>query len=83
MAAATIPGAMVSSAFHAFNIKEVSHKEVNGTPILASILVPKNARPGKHAVTVRWHGGGLATGQRLYADWYLISIIMLRINATH
>ena len=70
MAAAAIPGEMVSSVFDPFNVIDVNYKEVNGTLIPASILIPKNAKSGKHAVTVRWHGGGLATGHRLYADWY-------------
>lgn len=57
--------------FAKFTVTDLPYKRVNGTPILASVLVPKDIKPGKHPLTVRWHGGFLVTGHRLYADWYV------------
>ena len=52
-----------------FNLVDIDYKKVNGTPVPASILIPKNAEPGKHPVLVRWHGGCFITGHRLFPEW--------------
>lgn len=66
----------VSSKFAAFNIIDVAYKTLyknsttlKGPPVPASILLPKSAKPGKHPVMVRWHGGCFITGHRMYPDW--------------
>ena len=65
-----IPADMaVSSRFSDFNVVDVNYKEVNGTLIPASILIPKDIKPGKHPILVRWHGGCLITGHRMYPEW--------------
>ena len=60
----------VSSKFRAFNLVDVDYKEVNGTGVPASILIPKDIKSGKHPVLVRWHGGCFITGHRFYPEWY-------------
>lgn len=49
----------------AFAVHDVAYKTVNSTPIETSILIPKDAKPGKHPLLVRWHGGFLIAGSRL------------------
>jgi cephalosporin-C deacetylase-like acetyl esterase len=61
--------AAVSLKYAAFDLVDVNYKEAKGVPIPASILVPKNVKPGKHPVLVRWHGGCLITGHRLFPEW--------------
>ncbi|KAK7546453.1 Alpha/Beta hydrolase protein [Phyllosticta citricarpa] len=57
--------------FADFHIHHVAYKTVDGhQPIETSILVPKNAAPGPRPTIVRWHGGGLVTGARLYTPWF-------------
>jgi cephalosporin-C deacetylase-like acetyl esterase len=65
-----IPADMaVSVKFAAFNIVDVHYKTVNGVAVPASILIPKDIRPGKHPLLVRWHGGCLITGHRMFPEW--------------
>lgn len=65
-----IPADMaVSTKFSAFNVIDANYKQINGVAIPASILVSKDVQPGIHPVLVRWHGGGLFTGHRMYPDW--------------
>ena len=51
--------------FSTFLVKDVTYKTVSSTPIEATILIPKDAKPGKHPVLVRWHGGSIMFGYRL------------------
>lgn len=55
--------------FREFDIHDVVYKTVNGCNIPASVLVRKSCRDGRHPVIVRWHGGGLVNGHRLYGQW--------------
>jgi cephalosporin-C deacetylase-like acetyl esterase len=65
-----IPADMaISAKFAAFNIVDVNYKTVNGVAIPASILIPKDIKPGKHPLLVRWHGGCLITGHRMFPEW--------------
>lgn len=53
--------------------QKVTYKTVGDTPIEATILIPKHLldHPGRSVpLSVRFHGGFLVTGHRLYADWY-------------
>lgn len=45
---------------------DVIYKHVDHIDIFASILIPTNLKPGIYPVAVRWHGGFLITGSRLY-----------------
>lgn len=70
-----IPADMaVATKFSAFNVVDVNYKEVNGVRIPASILIPKDAQTGPHPVLVRWHGGCLITGHRMYPDWVSVFV---------
>ena len=65
-----IPADMaVSPRFSAFNLVDICYKRVSGTPIQATVLVPKDIQQGRHPVLVRWHGGCLITGHRMYPEW--------------
>ncbi|KAK5174959.1 uncharacterized protein LTR77_000095 [Saxophila tyrrhenica] len=67
----------VAPKFAAFDVVDINYKEVNGVQIPASVLVPKNIKPGKHPLLVRWHGGCLIAGHRMYPDWFPTWIIDL------
>ncbi|KAF3050933.1 hypothetical protein E8E11_008701 [Didymella keratinophila] len=56
--------------FDSFNIYRTSYKKVNGQGIDVGILIPKNLKPGKHPILVKFHGGGLVTGDCIYAPWF-------------
>ena len=45
--------------FDSFNIYRTSYKEIDSQDIDVGILIPKNLRPGKHPILVKFHGGGL------------------------
>ena len=67
---ALIPADMaVSPKFKAYNLIDIEYKAVDGISIPATVLVPKDVNPGKHPVLVRWHGGCLITGHRMYPEW--------------
>lgn len=51
----------------AFIRQEVSYKQLAGHE--ASILLPKDVHQGICPLIVRWHGGGLVNGHRLYTEW--------------
>lgn len=53
----------------AFIRQDVSYKQLAGHNFQASILVPKYVRQGTCPLIVRWHGGGLVNGHRLYTEW--------------
>ncbi|KAK1083971.1 hypothetical protein LTR33_002931 [Friedmanniomyces endolithicus] len=64
-----------SPKFANFNITDFTYTTVDDTPIEASLLIPKtlleSPHPSKPApLAIRFHGGFLVTGHRLYADWY-------------
>ncbi|KAF2090553.1 alpha/beta-hydrolase [Saccharata proteae CBS 121410] len=61
---------MASEHFAGFDIHDATYKRVNDQPIDLSILVPKQIQPGPRPVLVKFHGGGLVTGSRLYKDWF-------------
>lgn len=54
--------------FDPFTTKDAYYKEVNGVRIPVSVLYSKDAQGGKRPVMVRWHGGGLVTGRRDFAE---------------
>ncbi|KAF1919364.1 Alpha/Beta hydrolase protein [Ampelomyces quisqualis] len=55
--------------FDSFDVHRTSYKKIGEHAIEVAILVPKNIKPGKHPLIVKFHGGGLVTGDCLYADW--------------
>ncbi|KAF9696683.1 hypothetical protein EKO04_005378 [Ascochyta lentis] len=69
----TIP----DTRFDSFDIYRTSYKKVNDQDIEAGILVPKNLSPGTHPVLVKFHGGGLVTGDCIYAPWFAAYFVPL------
>ena len=47
--------------FEKFDIHSTKYKSVNDQPIGVDVLIPKNAKPGKLPVIVRFHGGYLVS----------------------
>jgi cephalosporin-C deacetylase-like acetyl esterase len=45
---------------------DIAYKYFQDTPIFTTVLLPKDLKPGKHPVLVRWHGGFLITGSRMF-----------------
>ncbi|RAR03038.1 alpha/beta-hydrolase [Stemphylium lycopersici] len=58
-----------ATRFDSFNVYKTSYKKIGEHEIGVAVLVPKDLKPGKHPVMVKFHGGGLVTGDALYADW--------------
>ncbi|KAK3112915.1 hypothetical protein LTR53_010309 [Teratosphaeriaceae sp. CCFEE 6253] len=73
-ASSPLGAAAASPKFAPFSITDITYKTVAGTPIKASILIAKSTlnKPtqNKRPLNVRFHGGFLVTGSRLFADWY-------------
>ncbi|KAK9323822.1 Alpha/Beta hydrolase protein [Lipomyces orientalis] len=61
---------MASAKFTEFNISTACFKKVGNHEIKADIMIPKTLSSGKYPVVVRFHGGYLITGSRLFADWF-------------
>jgi acetyl esterase/lipase len=65
-----------ATRFSSFDIHEASYKRIGSFDISLAVLIPKGIRPGKHPLHVKWHGGGLISGDALLQDWfsnYLVS----------
>lgn len=65
-----------ATRFTSFDIHEASYKSIGNFGISVAVLIPKNINPGSHPVHVKWHGGGLISGDALLQDWfsnYLVS----------
>jgi acetyl esterase/lipase len=65
-----------ATRFSSFDVHQTSYKHIGNSGISVGILIPKNVKPGKHPLHVKYHGGGLITGDSLFADWfanYLVS----------
>ena len=45
--------------FDSFRVFRTSFKKIGNHDIDVGILVPKDLKPGKHPVIVKYHGGGL------------------------
>ncbi|KAK9374658.1 Alpha/Beta hydrolase protein [Lipomyces chichibuensis] len=61
---------MASTKFSEFNISTTCYKRVGDHEIRTDILIPKTLSSAIHHLIVRFHGGYLVTGSRLFADWY-------------
>ncbi|MCJ1251764.1 hypothetical protein MMC30_009002 [Trapelia coarctata] len=68
--------------FNPFTIHSTSYKTVNKHPIGVDVLFPKNLKPGKHPLIVRFHGGFLAsvTGSSLF-PWFFTNWILALATA--
>ncbi|KAJ8101952.1 Alpha/Beta hydrolase protein [Lipomyces tetrasporus] len=61
---------MASAKFSKFNISTTCFKKVGKHEIKADVLIPKTLSSGTYPVIVRFHGGYMITGSRLFADWF-------------
>ncbi|KAF2850391.1 alpha/beta-hydrolase [Plenodomus tracheiphilus IPT5] len=59
-----------ATRFDSFNVYRTFYKTVGTHAIEVGLLVPKTLKPGKHPLLVKFHGGGLVTGDCLYPDWH-------------
>jgi len=53
-----------------FNTTDCTYKTIDDHAIKCTVLTPKTAVTGKRPVIVRWHGGFLFTGARMFPDWW-------------
>ncbi|KAJ5336356.1 hypothetical protein MYU51_012285 [Penicillium brevicompactum] len=65
------------------DLVQATYKKVNDHEIRTDILIPQKAHAGKRPVIIRFHGGGLVTGDSLYMDWwsYWVSDLAIENNA--
>ena len=59
-----------SDRFANFHITDCTYKTIENHAIKCTVLTPKTAVSGKRPVIVRWHGGFLFTGTRMFPDWW-------------
>ncbi|KAH6639270.1 Alpha/Beta hydrolase protein [Boeremia exigua] len=65
-----------ATRFDTFDVHQTSYKRIGNSEISVGILIPKDITQGKHALHVKFHGGGLISGDALLQDWfsnYLVS----------
>jgi len=60
----------LKSKLDPFEVYNATYKVIKGHDIDASILIPANLKDGKHPLIVRWHGGFLIGGSRLFLPWF-------------
>ncbi|OAG07463.1 alpha/beta-hydrolase [Paraphaeosphaeria sporulosa] len=58
-----------ATRFDSFNVYETHFKQIGDHKIKVAILVPKDLKPGKVPLAVKFHGGGLVVGDALFPDW--------------
>jgi cephalosporin-C deacetylase-like acetyl esterase len=50
-----------ATRFDSFHVYRTSYKKIGEHEIEVGILVPKDLKPGKHPLMVKFHGGGLVS----------------------
>lgn len=45
--------------FESLDVHRTSYKKVGDQDIDVGVLIPKDIKPGKHPILVKFHGGGL------------------------
>ncbi|CAI7613487.1 unnamed protein product [Penicillium bialowiezense] len=65
------------------DLVQATYKKVNDHEIRTDILIPQKPHNGKRPVIIRFHGGGLVTGDSLFMDWwsYWVSDLAIESNA--
>ncbi|KAH8423422.1 uncharacterized protein LDX57_001183 [Aspergillus melleus] len=56
--------------FANFDVIQTAYKKVQDYEIRADFVIPKSKFTGKRPVIVRFHGGGLITGDSLMKEWF-------------
>ncbi|KAH8641103.1 alpha/beta-hydrolase [Alternaria alternata] len=59
-----------TNRFDSFDVFRTSYKKIGEHEIEVGIIVPKDLKPGKSPVMVKFHGGGLITGDCLFPGWF-------------
>lgn len=59
-----------ANRFDSFDIHQTFYKRIGNSDISVGILIPKDIKPGKHPLHVKFHGGGLISGDALLQDWF-------------
>ncbi|GFF26437.1 probable carboxylesterase 6 [Aspergillus udagawae] len=60
-----------------FNLIQTHYKQIGDHAIRADFIIPKSTFTGKRPVIVRFHGGGLVTGDSLLMEWLPIWLLQL------
>ncbi|RLL96980.1 hypothetical protein CFD26_106778 [Aspergillus turcosus] len=60
-----------------FNLIQTHYKQIGDHAIRADFIIPQSTFIGKRPVIVRFHGGGLITGDSLLMEWFPIWLIEL------
>ena len=58
-AMAPLDDTTAANRFDSFNVFRTPYKKIGNHGIDVGILVPKDLKPGKHPLVVKFHGGGL------------------------
>lgn len=70
---------MNDDLFSDFERFDLPYARINGTELLATVLIPKtlvkpsplSSLPAQgYPVLVHWHGGGFVAGHRMFAPWW-------------
>ncbi|KAL5379442.1 hypothetical protein DPSP01_008508 [Paraphaeosphaeria sporulosa] len=56
--------------FDTFKLYTTSYKKIGDHEIEVNVLVPKDIKPGKRPIMIKWHGGGLTAGTAVYPPWF-------------
>jgi hypothetical protein len=56
--------------FDGFSIHGTSYKRVGNHDIAVYVLVPKDIKPGRYPLVVKFHGGSFVHGDAIYAEWF-------------
>lgn len=59
LAMAPLDDTTAATRFDSFDVHRTSYKKIGDHNIEVGILIPKDIKPGKHPVIVKFHGGGL------------------------
>ncbi|RHZ52471.1 hypothetical protein CDV55_100351 [Aspergillus turcosus] len=60
-----------------FNLIQTHYKQIGDHAIRADFIIPQSTFIGKRPVIVRFHGGGLITGDSLLMEWFPIWLLEL------
>ncbi|KAH1493747.1 hypothetical protein KXV92_006954 [Aspergillus fumigatus] len=60
-----------------FDLIQTHYKQIRDHAIRADFIIPKSTFTGKRPVIVRFHGGGLITGDSLLMEWFPIWLLQL------
>jgi len=62
--------ALAQEKLAAFNIHNTPYQQINSQEITTDVFIPKDIKPGKYPLIVRFHGGFLITGSSLNLNFF-------------